>query len=118
MRSIRTTWTILVGNHQGTIPVEFGQIPISGLRKEVVWNCPYIIEYKIVTPRGEVNFDPSGMIRITLVEDLSMMLYTKYEISEPFSFRQEDIFKLNFENLLFDHLTYLSNELKWFEQLW
>jgi len=27
---------ILVGDHQGTIPVEFGQIPISRLRKEVV----------------------------------------------------------------------------------
>jgi len=27
-----TIWTILVGDHPGTIPVEFGHIPISGSR--------------------------------------------------------------------------------------
>ena len=32
MRSIRTIWTSLVEDHLGTIPVEFGQIPISGSR--------------------------------------------------------------------------------------
>jgi len=32
MQPIRTIWTILVGDHTGTIPVEFGQIPISGLK--------------------------------------------------------------------------------------
>jgi len=30
MQPIRTIWIILVGDHQGIIPVEFGQIPISG----------------------------------------------------------------------------------------
>jgi len=33
---IRTILTILVGDHPGTIPVEFGRIPISGSREEVV----------------------------------------------------------------------------------
>jgi hypothetical protein len=37
-------WTILVGDHPGTIPVEFGQSPISGSREEVVWTFPYIIQ--------------------------------------------------------------------------
>jgi len=32
MQPIRTIWTILVGDHPGTIPVEFGHIPISGSR--------------------------------------------------------------------------------------
>jgi len=32
MQPIRTIWTILVEGHPGTIPVEFGQIPISGSR--------------------------------------------------------------------------------------
>jgi len=36
MQPIRTIYTILVGDHLWTIPVEFGQIPISGSRKEVV----------------------------------------------------------------------------------
>jgi len=36
MQSIRTIWTIFVGDHPGTIPVQFGQIPISGLREDVV----------------------------------------------------------------------------------
>jgi len=30
MQPIRTIWTILVGDHAVTIPVKFGQIPISG----------------------------------------------------------------------------------------
>jgi len=33
MQPIRTIWTILVWDHTGTIPVDFGQIPISGSRK-------------------------------------------------------------------------------------
>jgi len=40
----------LVGDHPGTIPVEFGQIPISSSREDVVGTFPYIIECKIVTP--------------------------------------------------------------------
>jgi len=36
MQPIRTILTILVGDHPGTIPVELGQIPISGSREEVV----------------------------------------------------------------------------------
>jgi len=33
-------------------------------------------------------------------------------------FRQEDFWKLHFENLIFDPVTYLCNQLKQFEQLW
>jgi len=48
-----------------------------------------------------------------------MMPYTKYESSGPYcSFRQEDFRKLNFENLLFDPMTYLCNQSEPFEQLW
>jgi len=36
MQPIRTIWKILVGDHPGIIPAEFGQIPISGSREEVV----------------------------------------------------------------------------------
>jgi len=50
MQLIRTIWTILVGDHPGTIPVEFGQIPISGSRQDVIWSFPYIMQCKIVTP--------------------------------------------------------------------
>jgi len=46
----RTIWTILVGDHPGTIPVEFSQITISGSREDVVWTFPDIIQCKIVTP--------------------------------------------------------------------
>jgi len=45
-----------------------------------------------------------------------MMLYTKYKSSEPCSFRQKDFWKLHFENLLFDPVTYLYNKLELFEQ--
>jgi len=57
MQPIRTIWTILVGDHPGNIPVEFGQI--SGLREEVVWLFPDIFKCKIVTP-GWGQFDPRG----------------------------------------------------------
>jgi len=50
MQLIRTIWIILVGDHPGIIPAEFGQIPISGSREEIVWSFPYIIQRKIVTP--------------------------------------------------------------------
>jgi len=59
MQPIRTIWTILVGDHPGIIPVEFGQIPIRSLREEVVWRFPYIIQCKIVTP-GQGQFWPQG----------------------------------------------------------
>jgi len=36
MQQIWTIWTILVGDHPGTIPVEFGQITMSGSREDVV----------------------------------------------------------------------------------
>jgi len=44
------------------------------------------------------------------------MLYTTYESSGPCSFRQEDILKLPFENLFFDPVTYICNQLEPFEQ--
>jgi len=50
MQPIRTIWTILVEDYPGTIPVDFGQITISGSREDVVWTFPYIIQCKIVTP--------------------------------------------------------------------
>jgi len=55
IQPIRTIWTNLVGDYSRTIPVEFGQITISGSRKDVVWTFPYIIQCKIVTPgRGQL----------------------------------------------------------------
>ena len=36
MQPISTVWTIWVEDHPGTIPVEFGQITISGSREDVV----------------------------------------------------------------------------------
>jgi len=36
MQPIRTISKILVGDHPGTIPVEFSEITISGSREEVV----------------------------------------------------------------------------------
>jgi len=54
MQPVRTIWTILVGDHPGTIPVEFGQITISSSR-DVVWTFPYIIQCKIVTNQNHLN---------------------------------------------------------------
>ena len=50
LQPIRTIWIILVGDHPGTIPVEFSKIPISGSREEVVCSFPYVIQCKIVIP--------------------------------------------------------------------
>jgi len=70
MQPIRTIWIILVGDHPGIIPAEFGQIPISGSREEVVWSFLYIIQCKSVTPRAKFNLNPRGIIWTTLVENL------------------------------------------------
>jgi len=59
MQPLKTIWTIFEGDHPGTIPVQFGWIPISGSREEVVWTFPYIIQCKIVTP-GQGQFWPKG----------------------------------------------------------
>jgi len=50
MQPIRTIWTIFVGDHPGTIRVQFGQISISGSREDIILTFPYIIQCKIVTP--------------------------------------------------------------------
>jgi len=50
MQPTETVWTTLIGDHPGTIPVKFGQIPISGSREDVVCSFPNIIQCKIVTP--------------------------------------------------------------------
>jgi len=69
MQQTGTVWTTLIGDHPRIIPVKFGQISISGSREDVVWSFLYIIQCKIVTP-GRVNFDPRGIIWLTLVVDL------------------------------------------------
>ena len=54
MQPIWTIWTILVGDNPGTIPIEFGQIIISGSREDVVWTFPNIIYVKLWPPgRGQ-----------------------------------------------------------------
>ena len=47
-----------------------------------------------------------------------MMLYIKYESYEPYTFRHEDVLKLHFENLIFDPVTYLCNQLELLEKIW
>jgi len=44
-----------------------------------------------------------------------MMLYTKYKSSGPCSLEREDFWKLH-ENLFFDPVTYLCNQLERFEK--
>ena len=44
--------------------------------------------------------------------------FVTHESSGPCSFGQEDFWKLHFENLLFDPVTYLCNQLEQFELLW
>ena len=46
------------------------------------------------------------------------MLYTTYESSGPCSFGQEDFWKLHFENLFFDPVTYLCNQLEFNVKFW
>ena len=70
-----------------------------------------------MTPRA-AQIWPRGIIWLIFVEDLYMMLYIKYESSGPYSVRQEDFWKLHFENLFFDPMTYLSNQSEPFEQFW
>jgi len=60
MQLIRTIWTILVGDHTGTIPVQFGQITIGGSREDVVWTFTYIIQSKIVTPEAGSILTPGA----------------------------------------------------------
>ena len=52
-------WKKFVGDHPGTIPVEFGQIPISSSGEEVVRSFPYIIQCKMWPP-GQRQFWPLG----------------------------------------------------------
>ena len=64
--------------------------------------------------RSKVTVDPiientRGIIWTTLVEDLLMMLYIKYESTGPCSFRQEDFWKFHFKTyLLTPWLTYTT----------
>jgi len=60
MQTIRTIWTIFVGDYPGTIPVQFGQIIISGSREEVVWTFPNLMQCKIVTPGAGTILTPGA----------------------------------------------------------
>jgi len=62
MQPIKTIWIILVGDHPGIIPVEFGQILISGSREEVVWSFPHIIHI-IVTHRPSSILTPGAYFK-------------------------------------------------------
>jgi len=42
MQPIGTVWATVLGDYPGIIPVEFGQIPISGLG-EVVYSFNFIL---------------------------------------------------------------------------
>ena len=46
------------------------------------------------------------------------MFYTKYESTVPLSVRLEDFWNMHFEHLFLDHVTYLCNKSKQFEQFW
>jgi len=61
--------------------------------------------------------NPRGIIWTTLVEDLLMMLYIKYESTGPCSFRQE-VFESFILKPIYWSVTYLGNQPEWFEQLW
>jgi len=60
MQPTETVWKILIGDHPWIIPVKFGEIPISGLREDVVWSFPYIIQCKIVTPGAGSILNPGA----------------------------------------------------------
>jgi len=69
MQPIRTIRIIVVGDHPGIIPAEFGQIPISRLREEVV--KVFLIYFNVkLWHRAKFNFNHRGIILTTLVEDL------------------------------------------------
>ena len=57
----------------------------------------------------------TNVVRQKLIEDLKMMLYIKYERSGPSTSRQGIFWKLHFENLILDPVTYLCNHfvLRW-----
>jgi len=63
MQPIRTIWTILVEDYPGIIPVEFGQITMSGSREDVVWTFPDIIQCKIVTPGAGSILTPGASFK-------------------------------------------------------
>jgi len=70
MQPTGTVWTTLIGDHQGIIPVKFGQIPISGLKRRCRLKFSLYKSMLNCDPQGGVNFDPRGIIWTTLVEDL------------------------------------------------
>jgi len=77
MQLIRTIWTILVGDHPGTIPVEFGQNIVSGSREDVVWTFPYKIQCKNV--------------KTPLVGDHPGIIPVKFGQNPMSGFRGEDV---------------------------
>ena len=95
MQPIITIWTISVRNQPGTIPVEFGKIPVSGSSKEVVSSFPFIIQCKIVTP-GVGSILTQGPKLNNFGRGPLDDAITNYERSRPCSFRQEDFWKRMF----------------------
>ena len=67
------------------------------------------------TDYGQRTPDIEGSQKLT---ERFVLRWAKNGRSGPCSFGQEDFWKLYFENLSFDPVTYLCNQLERFEQLW
>jgi len=59
MQPIRTIWTILVEDHPGTIPVEFGQIPMkaggTGITNSSMWPSSMTLKQGQMSEREQKN---------------------------------------------------------------
>ena len=66
----------------------------SSFREEKLWSWSSLFLCSDLWPLCGVSFDSKGIIWIRLIKVLKEMLNTKYQRSNPFSFREEEFWSL------------------------
>jgi len=116
MQPFITIWTVVVGDHPDTIPVEFGKIPISGSREDVIWTFPYKFNVKLWPP-GRGKFWPQGHNLNNFSRGpLDDAIYKIWKLW-ALLFQTRRFVKIAIWKPIFDPVTYLYNQLELFEQL-
>ena len=124
--SWRNKWpTLLISAEQTILKTNYQTADTKSNTKNILYTTrgprgPWVAHLR---KRSKVTVEPiienlRGITWTTLVKELLIMLYIKYESNGPCSFRQEDFWKFHFKNQFIDPVTYLCNQLEQFEQLW
>ena len=83
----------MVEVHKEMLHTKYQSSRPSSFRVEELWNFRPLFLCSTFDPQGRASFDPRGISWTNLVEVHKEMPHTKYQISTPSSFREEEFWR-------------------------